>query len=205
MTESLPNESRSKKMANRNVVVALALVCIVLVALATYSAVTAINTISQLKAKITSLQNQITSLETSLISTVKIASVTKQEGWSSQEHLFTFTIQVKNIGTDTVNGITVEIRLYHDWMNVRNGSNGPTYTNEIQNYGSNKGNIFDFGIIPAGRNATQTQTIGVGDGTEGGGIVPVNYAVATLAVANITIDKQTLQFNNQTQQIWIFP
>jgi cell division protein FtsB len=232
MTESLPSETKPKKMVNRNVVVALALICIVLIALVAYFAVTLSqtqadnanlqeqianqnNTISQLEANVTDLQNQvaianatIASLEASLISTVKITSVTKEESLMSTLHEFQFTVQVKNNGTGTVNGITVEIRLYHDWMTVIYGMNGTEpltkYTNEIQDY-ILWGNILHFGTVHAGENETQDTHIGIGDFTESGGQVPVNYAVATLTVANITVDEQTLQFNNETQQTWVFP
>jgi cell division protein FtsB len=226
MSEAHTSGTKPKKMVNRKVVSALGLACIVLIALVTYLTVTNANlanqianqndTISQLESNITDLQDQIAienatiaSLEASLISTVKMASVTKEESLVSTLHVFSFTIQVKNNGTNTVNDITVEIGLYHDWMNVIYAMNGTEpvtiYTNEIQDY-ILWGNILHFGTIPAGENEIQITHIGIGDILESGYPVPVNYAVATLLVGNIPIDEQTLQINeNLAEQTWVFP
>lgn len=175
------------------------------------------DTISQLESNITDLQNQIaianatiTSLEASVVSTVKIASVTKDEWWYSTFQEFSFTVQVANNGTDTVNGITGVIRLYHDWMNIY----WPVsiYTNEVQDYGGN--NTLDFGTILAGANKTQSINLSVGDlyvgtnsaGETVGAQVPIDYAVATISLGNITLDNQTLQINqNLAEQTWVFP
>ena len=176
------------------------------------------NTISQLESNITDLQNRIAianatiaSLEASLtdlidrsilISTVKIASVTKDEMWYSTFHLFSFTVNVADNGMDTVNDLTVVIRLYHDWMNI----SWPVtkYTNEVQGY-LFAGNILQFGAIPAGGNETQSITwLGVDDRCQGVE-VPINYAVATVFLGNITLDKKTLQFNSSLEQTWVFP
>lgn len=168
------------------------------------------NTISQLESNTTDLQNQIaianatiTSLEASIISTVKIASVTKEESWYSTFHIFSFTVNVTNNGTYTVNGITVVIRLYHDPMNI----SWPVtkHTNEVQDYLFG-GNILRFGTIPAGGNETQSINFWVDD-LGGGGAVPTDYAVATVFLGNSTLDKQTLQFNYSQgqEQTWVFP
>lgn len=75
--------------------------------------------------------------------TAKIASATKNEGWSSTAHLFSFTVEVIDNGTVAANGTIVVIKLYHDWMNI----SWPVskYTIEVQDYyfnGSISANIF---------------------------------------------------------------
>jgi cell division protein FtsL len=228
MSEAQTSGTKPKKMVSRKVAFALGLVCIILIAFIAYFTIDRSNlakqiaeqnsTISQLESNITDLQNQIAianatiaSLEASVISTVKIASVTKHEWWYSTFQEFSFTVQVANNGTDTVKGITVVIRLYHDWMNIYYPVT--KYTNEVQGYLFN-GNTLDFGTIPAGGNETQSINIWVDDLYVGldaanetvGAQVPINYAVATMSLGNITLDKQTLQINQDlAEQTWVFP
>jgi hypothetical protein len=138
------------------------------------------------------------------VPSAKIASVTKNEGWSSTAHLFSFKVEVTDNGTVGVNGTTVVIRLYHDWMNI----SWPIaeYTNEVQDYysnGSMSANILHFGTIPAGGNETQTIEFAVDDSYYVRA-VPVNYAVATLFLGDKILDKQTLQFNQSLEQTWVF-
>jgi cell division protein FtsL len=228
MHESLPSKTEPKMMVKRNVVVALVLICIVLIALIAYFAVTLSqtqadnanlarkiaqqnSTISQLESNITDLQNQIAIANATIasLSTVKIASVRKTEGHSSTGYVFSFTLEVTDNGTVPVNRTIAVINLYHDWMNISFPVN--EYTNEVQGYyfnGSYSNNILYFGSIPAGGNETHTIYFAVFDSVTtmvGGTLVPINYAVATVYLGNIILDEQTLQFNQSSEQTWVFP
>ena len=225
-------ETKPKKMVSRNVAIALGVICIVLVALIAYFTVTGISaqnsynnlqnqianqneTISQLESNITNLQNQIaidnatiTSLANSINSTLKIASVTKVDGWYSTFHEFNFTVQVANNGTIALNNITVVITLYHDWMNVTWPIDN--YTNEIESYQSPSPgpgvNTLYFGTVPPGGNENQTISFSDGDQSISYSPVPVNYAIVTLSIGTVTLSAQTLQnIQNNEEQTWVFP
>lgn len=137
----------------------------------------------------------------------KIAFVAKEESWYSTFHIFSFTVNITNNGTDTVNNATVVIGLYHDWMNI----SWPVsmYTDEVQDYLFG-GNILHFGAISVGGNEAQSVTFWVDDlyiYNGGGMAVPTNHATATLFLGNATLDKRTLQFNYSQgeEQTWVFP
>jgi hypothetical protein len=139
-------------------------------------------------------------------SSAKIVSVVKEEGHFSGGHFYDFTVQVLNNGTDPLNNATVVIRLYHDPMEIFFPVT--KYTNEVQDYGW-KGNVLQYGIIPAGGNETQSTFIVVGDlyKTGGGEVfpVPVNYSVITCFLGNNTLDEQTQQFDlSMFGQTWTY-
>jgi hypothetical protein len=150
--------------------------------------------------------------------TAKIASVTKDDSVHSMLHYFAFTVQVLNNGTSPLNNATVVIRLYHDWMTICClPSGGTKYTNEVLDYESYESgrNVLHFGMIPAGGNETQSTNFLVSDTYYnvtwgGGGLVPINYGIATLFLGESALDKQTLQFNFSQgwccqEQTWVFP